>query len=695
MSGEPGGERDDETRPARVDTLIPPRASRSFAAAVTFGRRVVGLDVAPDHTVSDALHANEPEAGGLDAKENAQLRRVRLLGATGSVMMAIGALGLGAQPTLQNPTYGKAIIGLPARVHSSGLAVTMLGTVVVMLAWLLLGRFALGLRSSQGRRLTRSQLDRTLLLWIIPLSVAPPMFSQDVYSYLAQGEIAARGLDPYDVGPVQGLGQDHVLTRSVPNIWQNTPAPYGPLSLWFGKGIAALTGENMLAGVLLHRVLALIGVACVVWALPRLAQRCRVSPVAALWLGAANPLVIFHLVSGVHNEAMMIGLMLVGLELCLAAVSRTGPLRGPTLALFLTGATLLALSAMVKIPSMLALAFVWMALSRRWGGKWRGITASALLLGAVTATVTLAICVGSGLGFGWVGTLGTANAVRSWMSLPTLLGVITGFGGVLLGLGDHTTALLSITRPIAAAAATLLVVRLLIATWSGRLHPVGALGLAFGAVVLLFPVVQPWYLLWGIVPLAAWANRPLFRVPATVASAVVSVLLMPSGSEITPFVLIYAATITILTCLLMILATRKSLPWRLDESGAAAEAAGPFASTKDRPESTGRPDAAAQRPETGSNRSAHLVTDSTATSGFGATEARTTNDLESIEASATTGFGAADPSAASGFRSTDPSATTGFGSPDAGAATALAATESTATDAEPAVPATRSTARGE
>ena len=45
----------------------------------------------------------------------------------------------------------------------------------------------------------------------------------------------------------------------------------------------------------------------------------------------------------------------------------------------------------------------------------------------------------------------------------------------------------------------------------GRLHPVGGLGVALGATVLLFPVVQPWYLLWAIIPLATWATRPGFR----------------------------------------------------------------------------------------------------------------------------------------------------------------------------------------
>ena len=57
----------------------------------------------------------------------------------------------------------------------------------------------------------------------------------------------------------------------------------------------------------------------------------------------------------------------------------------------------------------------------------------------------------------------------------------------------------------------------------GRLHPVGGLGVALGGTVLLFPVVQPWYLLWAIIPLAAWATRPGFRIAAIVVTIVVGV----------------------------------------------------------------------------------------------------------------------------------------------------------------------------
>ncbi|MFZ2173889.1 MAG: polyprenol phosphomannose-dependent alpha 1,6 mannosyltransferase MptB [Rhodococcus sp. (in: high G+C Gram-positive bacteria)] len=535
-------------------------------------RRALGIDGRSPHpSVSEALHDEEPEAAGLNAAETAELRGIRRFGATGAVLMALGALGAGAQPVLQNPVQGLRIIGLPARIPSVALTLTMTGTVMVVLAWLLLGRFAVGgLQSGPVRRLSRSQLDRTLLLWILPLSVAPPMFSKDVYSYLAQSEIASRGLDPYAIGPAGALGVDHVLTRTVPTIWRDTPAPYGPLFLWMGRGISWLTGENIVAGIFLHRLLALAGVAMIVWALPRLARRCGVAEVSALWLGAANPLLLFHLVAGIHNEALMLGLMLAGMELALRAIERDGPIRGQSLLLLLSGSALITLSSTIKIPSLLALGFVGMALARRWGAGARAVVSAAALLLGVAVVVTLVISVSSGLGIGWVHTLGTANAVRSWMSIPTLLGLGTGLAGVLLGLGDHTTAVLSLTRPIASVVAAFITLRMLVAVLIGRIHAVGALGVSLGAVVLLFPVVQPWYLLWAVLPLAAWATAPAFRVPAIAFSSIVSVILMPNGGEYQPFVIVQAAIATIFTAGTMIVLTRNRLPWRVDTRSADA-----------------------------------------------------------------------------------------------------------------------------
>jgi len=267
------------------------------------------------------------------------------------------------------------------------------------------------------------------------------MYSRDVYSYLAQSEIAVKGLDPYRVGPATGLGLDHVFTLSVPNMWRETPAPYGPLFLWIGQGISAVTGENIVAAVLCHRLVVLLGVGLIVWATPRLARRCGVAEVSALWLGAANPLLIMHLVAGIHNEALMLGLMLAGTEFALRGIEAANrliprPLAWPRgqqdwtrwwpLAMLLLGVVLIAMSSQVKLPSLLALGFVAMALACRWGGTFKAFFLAGGSLTAVALAVIGLIGWASGLGFGWVFTLGTANVVRSWMSLPTLLALGTG-----------------------------------------------------------------------------------------------------------------------------------------------------------------------------------------------------------------------------------------------------------------------------
>jgi len=526
-------------------------------------------------------HGDERAVGApLNAGELRTMRRTRIFGATGTMLMAIGALGAGARPVVQDPTFGVRLLNLPSRLQTVSLTMTTTGAVMMALAWLLLGRFALGPRSPVGspRLMSRADLDRTLLLWMLPLLVAPPMYSKDVYSYLAQSEIASKGLDPYAVGPAPGLGLGHVFTLSVPSMWRDTPAPYGPLFLWIGRDISDLTGENIVAAVLCHRLIVLVGVLMIVWAIPRLARRCGVAEVSALWLGATNPLLLMHLVAGIHNEALMLGLMLAGTEFALRGIDShrrlvPRPLAWPTdrqtwrswvpLAELLLGAVLITLSSQVKLPSLLALGFVAMALAHRWGGTVKAFLISCTSLGTLSLAVMAAVGWASGLGFGWLFTLGTANVVRSWMSPPTLLALGSGQIGILLGLGDHTTAVLSLTRAIGVLIIAVVVSWLLVAVLRGRLHPVGGLGVALGATVLLFPVVQPWYLLWAIIPLACWASRPRFRIAAIVVSLVVGIFgPTANGDRFTLFQIAYATAASALIVAALVVLTHRQLPWR-------------------------------------------------------------------------------------------------------------------------------------
>ncbi|ALG84791.1 polyprenol phosphomannose-dependent alpha 1,6 mannosyltransferase MptB [Gordonia phthalatica] len=513
---------------------------------------------------------DEHEVGPLNRLETMRMRRVRLFGTTGSMLILIGSLGTGMIPVLQNPIVGTRLLSLPSRMYSTALTISIGGAIMLVVAWVMLGRFAVGrfrVEVAEGRspdrRMTRGQTDRTLLMWVAPLVVAPPLLSKDVYSYLAQSAIGYKGLDPYTYSPMRGLGVDHPLTLSVPNLWKDTPAPYGPLFLWIGERITAITGENITAAVLLHRLVAIAGVLMIVWALPRLARRCGVSAVAALWLGALNPLLILHLVGGIHNESLMLGMMLVGIEWCFRAIYGDGRLSRPDRRfvpsrdgwILVAGVVMIAGSSMIKVTSMLALGFVGVALARRWGAtlpalrhapvrQWwarsrhslAALTAAAGLMGVITGAVVGAIGLLTGLGFGWVHTLSTGGIVRSWMSMPTLLSVVSGRIGLWLGMGEQTQAILDIARPIGQLLAAVLVVRWLLACLAGRVHPIGALGIAMATVVVFFPFVQAWYLLWAVIPLAAWATTRWFRVGTVAISGIIAIVVMPTSSDTSPLV---------------------------------------------------------------------------------------------------------------------------------------------------------------
>jgi len=469
----------------------------------------------------------------LDNNERRQLDVIRRFGTVGALLLAIGSLGAGAAPVF-NPVWGLPVFSMFPRMTTVSLAIAFTGVFMIVLAWLGLGRLAL---PGRARMVSLPQMARTLVMWTAPLVLTVPMFSKDVYSYLAQSEIAARGLDPYTVGPAEALGNADPLTRGVPTMWRDTPSPYGPLFLMIGRGITWLTGEHVVMGVVFQRLLALIGFAMIVWALPRLARRFGINPVSALWLGAANPLVLFHLVVGIHNESLAIGLMLVGIELGLRKMPRCGP-SGPfppwqrgELLWYGIGAVVISLGAVVKIPAALALGFLGVMIARRWGGRWSHLFATGAALTVIFAAVVALTSVGSGLGFGWATTLNTASTIKSWMAPMTALGFGAGGLGIILDLGNHIDAAITVSRMVGLLLGPLLAAKLLLDSFRWRLRPMIGLGAALGAVLVLGATVQPWYLLWAAIPLASAAGNTRFRTAATVISAAFAVALPSTGTS--------------------------------------------------------------------------------------------------------------------------------------------------------------------
>ncbi len=157
------------------------------------------------------------------------------------------------------------------------------------------------------------KLVPVFVIWVLPLLVVAPLFSRDVYSYAAQGEMMSHRINPYSYGPAV-LGVNSWVAPVDP-LWQNVASPYGPLFLGAAGAIVSLTGHNELATVVGLRLLALLGVVLVAIFLPRLARSYGYDSSTAFTLAVLNPLILLHLVGGAHNDALMLGLLVAGLSL--------------------------------------------------------------------------------------------------------------------------------------------------------------------------------------------------------------------------------------------------------------------------------------------------------------------------------------------------------------------------------------------
>lgn len=424
------------------------------------------------------------------------------------------------------------------------LGVTGMGTLV--LAWLGLGRHAAGLPERRLYWIAAS--------WGLPLLAARPLFSGDVHSYLAQGVIAAKGFDAYLLGPAAALGADSPLTQQVSHYWQDTPAPYGPAFVALSRTIAHLAGESLFATVLLHRVLELAGIALLAWAVPRLARRVGASPSVAVWLALLNPLVLWHVVAGVHNDGLMVGLLVAGLELVLIGASRTGAARPLLIA---GGVVVVAAAANIKIVAVAALCFVGVDLFRRAGLAGRFAVAIGVPVGF--AAVTVAISLGSGLGFGWVRALaGVSGQVHSWMAPTNELGFLVGGLGKLVGL-ELTDSAIKVFSTIGAVLGLVVGIWLLWLTYRERLHPLLGAGLAFAAMLVLGPVVQPWYLLWAVALLAVSLTVDRWRRVLVWTSAVFALLLPPATGGVAALVLGYLVAAILLGGTMLLLKRKRLL----------------------------------------------------------------------------------------------------------------------------------------
>jgi len=316
--------------------------------------------------------------------------------------------------------------------------------------------------------------------WSVPFVAGPPMLSNDVWTYAAQGLMLRSGLDPYSVGP-SALGNVHAVAAVDPS-WRSVPSPYGPLATTVEHLAIAISGGSPLGAVTVFRA---IGVACFIaigLLAAELAGRRRVQ---ALTLTILNPLLLLHVVSGAHLDGVMIALLLGAI---FSAHQRRWVL-----------AIVLACAAgSVKAPAFIAVLAIIAVHNQGFRG-WQAsrITARDVAIAAASVLGFTAIVHN---GWGWTHALNTPTLGHTPLAPASLIGdlydpIVTAASFDDLAAGGRITTML---------AAVCIVLYLIVTSRQRALaHTIGYGLLAVG---LLGPVVYPWYLLWGIVCLAPTAR---------------------------------------------------------------------------------------------------------------------------------------------------------------------------------------------
>jgi hypothetical protein len=372
-------------------------------------------------------------------------------------------------------------------IHGNALAAV--GIVAVAVA---AGSFLLVVRECRRGSIPARTVLTLAVAYHVALLFLPLLFSRDVYSYASYGEIAAtHHANPYMATPADY--PNDALAAFVGPKWVDTPAVYGPL--WTqASALVVRVVDDVGAQVAAFRVIAIAASLATVFVVAGLVRRVRPEREAfAAALVGLNPVVLFQSAASGHNDLLValaiasaIALVFSGRELWATA--------------------LLALGALVKAPAVVALALLWVAIAARRpaGARMRAL--------APHVGLAVALAIVSALPFvnAQDPSLGMTELAthEGWLAPSRFFRrVFDAISGDVLGIVPR------VAFGALAVIAIVLVARA-VRRRSPQIPP-ALVGAAWGwgllCLMLLGPVLLPWYVTWAL-PLG-WL---LPRVPRTV-----------------------------------------------------------------------------------------------------------------------------------------------------------------------------------
>lgn len=456
------------------------------------GRRGTGPEERSTAPVAPGGASPAPGVPAATADEAGRTRWGRLglgLGAGGLLCLLLVAL-LG--PSAMQPRLAGA--GVPFSLDVGASPYLVIGLAAVGIGLGTAGLAACFVAARRGWRCSAGGLVAAGTLAAAAFAMMPPVGSTDHLNYAAYGRMVVTGHDPYATRAIDMPGDP--IADAVQE-WRTAPSVYGPIATaqqafasWVGGESVALTVfvlsvTNALAfvltGLVLHRV-------------------CRTPEgrmrAALLW--TCNPLLLFHLVSGAHNDALAI-CAAVGILAATAGASR------PVLRAAAAGVCAGAAGA-IKFPAALVGGGPALRMLLR-----RRIAPLAALAGAAAAVAGTAYALAGEHAFDQVKK--AANAV----SLATPWHLVD----VALGVREHRL-LIRVGSLVLLAVLVWLLVRAL--PRDPRCDPETAETLVLSAALVLAwlwsaPYALPWYdgLGWAVLALLPWSRLDWALLGHTVA----------------------------------------------------------------------------------------------------------------------------------------------------------------------------------
>ncbi len=191
--------------------------------------------------------------------------------------------------------------------------------VAVPALWLALAVGAIGLwicwrAVNAGWRPNNRRLFLLGSVLSILTALVPPLTSADVLMYAAYGRLQVLGLNPYNITPAEIFRQefDAVLIWTE-RPWQDTPSVYGPLAS-ASQWLAAYLGDgNMHNTVFWLQMFALLPFLLIGTLVVSLAHDDHKIQTRAVLFTILNPIMIWSVLAGAHNEAFTLVFAIVGL----------------------------------------------------------------------------------------------------------------------------------------------------------------------------------------------------------------------------------------------------------------------------------------------------------------------------------------------------------------------------------------------